>query len=258
VGPGDFATIYNLTPLWSAGIDGSKPSPEGEMPSIAIVGETNINIQDVRSFRTMFGLPANDPQIILDGPDPGILFVTGEEGEGDLDVQWSGAVAKGATIKFVVSETTESTLGIDLSALYIVDNNLAPVMSESYGGCELSLGTGGNAFYYTLWEQAAAQGITVIIASGDSGSATCDDLPAETAAQRGLAVSGPASTPFNIAAGGTDFNDVGIASTYWNAANTPYSATNPLSQSSAKSYIPETTWNDTCARTGQLSGCSSV
>ena len=94
--------------------------------------------------------------------------------EADLDVQWSGAVAKGATIDFVVSESTETTAGIDLSALYIIDNNLAPVMSESYGACEAELGAGGNQFYNTLWEQAAAQGITVLMAAGDSGSAGCD------------------------------------------------------------------------------------
>ena len=88
-------------------------------------------------------------------------------------------------------------MGIDLSALYIIDNNIAPVLSESYGACEASLGSGGNAFYNSLWEQAAAQGITVVIASGDSGSAGCDDPTTENAAQFGLAVSRTASTPFN-------------------------------------------------------------
>ena len=74
-------------------------------------------------------------------PTPGIL-TDGEETEADLDVEWSGAVAKGATVDFVVSESTETTAGIDLSALYIIDNNLAPVMSESYGACEATLGAG--------------------------------------------------------------------------------------------------------------------
>ena len=137
VGPTDFATIYNVLPLWQAGTDGTGQT-------IAIVGETNINIQDVRDFRNLFALPANDPQIILDGPDPGI---GPDETEADLDVEWSGAIAKNATIDFVVSETTESTAGVDLSSLYIIDNNLASVMSESYGYCEAFLGAGGNAFY---------------------------------------------------------------------------------------------------------------
>jgi subtilase family serine protease len=213
------------------------------------VGESNINPEDVADFRSMFDLPPNAPNIILNGPDPGIVA---EEGEADLDVEWSGAVAKGATIDLVVSETTETTPGIDLSALYIIDNNLAPVMSESYGECEAFLGAGGNQFYNTLWEQAAAQGITVLLASGDSGSAGCDSANlGETAAQYGLAVSGLASTPFNVAVGGTDFNvDASNALTYWSLTNTsPY-------QSSAKSYIPESTWNDSCADSGLLNGCS--
>ncbi len=241
VGPTDFATIYNVLPLWNAGTDGSGQT-------IAVVGETNINIQDVRDFRNMFGLPAKDPIIILNGPDPGI---NGEEVEADLNVQWSGAVAKGATIDLVVSESTEASAGIDLSALYIVDNNLAPVMSESYGSCEASLGVGGNQFYNTLWEQAAAQGITVLLAAGDSGSAGCDSaIAGETIARYGLAVSGLASTPFNVAVGGTDFNDANNPTTYWSLTNTL------PSQSSVKSYIPESTWNDSCAASGSLTGCS--
>ena len=76
IGPYDFATIYNVQPLWNSGINGTGQT-------IAIVGETNINIQDVRDFRTIFGLPANDPQIILNGPDPGIQP---DETEADLDV----------------------------------------------------------------------------------------------------------------------------------------------------------------------------
>ncbi len=198
----------------------------------------------------MFGLPANDPNIILNGPDPGI---NGEEVEADLDVQWSGAVAKGATIDFVVSQSTETTPGIDLSAFYIIDNDLAPVMSESYGPCEASLGAGGNTFHSTLWEQAAAQGITVLISAGDSGSATCDyALSPAGVALSGLSVNGLASTPFDVAVGGTDFNDPNDLQTYWNVTNSS------PSQSSAKSYIPESTWNDSCAASGSLTGCANA
>jgi hypothetical protein len=248
VGPGDFATIYNVTPLWNASIDGTGVT-------VGVVADSNINIQDVRDFRTMFGLPANDPQIILNGPDPGILspLVGGDEDEADLDVQWTGAIAKGATIDFVVSEDTETTLGVDLSALYIVDNNIAAVMNSSYGDCEAATGAGGLAFYNTIWEQGAAQGITINIASGDSGSAGCDSSSFETAAQYGLAVGGDATTPFNVAVGGTDFN-IGTGSTweqYWN-----YSTSGSV-YPSAKSYIPEQTWNDSCANTGSLTGCAS-
>ena len=228
--PYDFATIYDVLPLWKIGINGTGQT-------IAIVGRTNINPQDATNFWTLFGLnvPANKLNIILNGVDPGI---NGDEPEADIDVQWSGAVAPQATIDFVTSESTETTDGIDLSAVYIVENNLAPVMSESYGQCELGLGTAGNQFYSSLWEQAAAQGISVFVSSGDSGAAGCDNPGGP--AQYGLNVNGIASTPFNAAVGGTDFNQYNKWTTYWNPSN------DPTTQASAKGYIPESTWNDSC------------
>jgi subtilase family serine protease len=262
LGPADFATIYNVTtgPTGGANI------------SIAIVGQSNINVQDVTDFRAMFGLPAYSPfscstpnqcqfNVILNGPDPGL--VDGDEGESDLDVEWAGAVAPGATINFVTTETTQTdgTFGIDGSAMYIVDNNISPILSESYGSCEAGLGTGGNAFYNSLWQQAAAQGITVVISAGDNGSAGCDPGSSSTAnpdaAASGLAISGIASTPFNIAMGGTDFDDANNQSTFWSITNTS-TTTPPAVAASAKGYIPETTWNDSCAAGGLVSGCTST
>jgi hypothetical protein len=230
VSPYDFATIYDVLPLWNIGVNGTGQT-------IAIVGRTNINPLDATDFWSLFGLtvPANKLNIILNGLDPGI---NGDEPEADIDVQWSGAVAPQATIDFVTSASTETTDGVDLSAVYIVDNNLAPVMSESYGECELGLGTAGNQFYSALWEQAAAQGISVFVSSGDNGSAGCDNPGGP--AQFGLNVNGIASTAFNAAVGGTDFNEYNTWSTYWNSTN------NSATQESAKGYIPETTWNDTC------------
>ena len=231
VSPYDFATIYDLLPLWTAGINGTGQT-------IAIVAETNIDMQNVRDFRTLFGLPANDPQLKLNGPDPGIQP---DEVEANLDLQWSGAVAPNATIYFVVSGSTQTTAGVDLSAVYIIENNLSPVMSESYGYCELALGTAGNQFFSALWQQAAAQGITVFISSGDNGAAGCDDFNAQSPspAVYGLQVSGFASTPYNVAVGGTDFNDFLNPSAYWNIGNNSQ-------QASAKGYIPEVPWNSTC------------
>src|SRR6202040_974965 len=241
-------TIYKSKSLISSGNDGTGQT-------IAIVGETDINVSDVRVFRQLFGLPANftSTNVILNGPDPGITS-TDEETEADLDVQWSGAVAPGATIKFVVSASTPASAGIDLSALYIVEHNIAAVMSESYGACENVLGSAGNAFYSTLWQQASAQGITVILSAGDGGCAGCDDFNTAQVATRGLAVSGFASTPFNVAVGGTDFNQVGREATFWNTATTPIT-TLPI-PASATSYIPEVPWNDSCAQSG-LNGCQS-
>jgi hypothetical protein len=235
VGPYDFATIYNVLPLWTAAspIDGT-----GE--SIALVGRSNITLTDVSDFRTFFGLPANPPQVILDGPDPGL--VPGDETEADLDVEWAGAVAKGATIKLIVSESTESTDGVDLSAEYAVDNDVAPILSESFGSCEFFMGATENQFYKNLWQQAAAEGISVFVSSGDEGSAGCDFFQGITPqpALNGLQVNGIASTPYDVAVGGTDFNDFSNPLLYWNSFN------NSTTQESAKGYIPETTWNDSC------------
>jgi len=167
-----------------------------------------------------------------------------------LDIEWSGAVAPQAQIILVTSQTpytstTLATNGVDLSALYVVDNNVAPVMSDSYGTCEAALGTSGNAFYSGLWEQASAQGITVSVAAGDTGSAECDPAPLpanQNAATSGLAVDGFASTPFNVAVGGTDFDDFTNPTTFWSTTNAA------STQLSALGYIPETPWNDsTCA-----------
>lgn len=234
LGPYDFATIYNVLPLWSAGIDGSGWT-------LAIVGESDINPDDLSQFRSLFGMAPPKVNVIHNGVAPGILPPTqslGDESESDLDLEWAGAVAKGATIDFVTSASTNTTQGVDLSAEYIVDNDLAPVMSESYGACELAMGTSGNLFYKQLWEQAAAEGISVFVAAGDSGSAGCDI--GVSVASDGLAVNGIASPPHAVAVGGTDFNDSSDGSLYWNATN------DPVTQASAKGYIPETPWNDSC------------
>jgi hypothetical protein len=246
LGPGDIQVIYNSKPLIQAGNDGTGQT-------IAVVGETNINLQDITDFRNMFGLsntPNNHTTVLLNGPDPGIVS---DEFEALLDVEWAGASAPGANIVLVASQGTETTYGVDLSALYIVDNNLAPVMTESYGNCEFYLGNAGNQFFHNLWEQAAAQGITVVVSAGDNGSAGCDNQNTATTASHGLAVSGMASTPFNVAAGGTDFNDSGTQATYFSSTNDPTTLT------SAKSYVPEMTWNESCAggKSPTLSSCTT-
>src|SRR6266481_1023563 len=253
--PADFAKIYNIP----AGADGTGQT-------IAVIGQSNINAQDVIDFRNLFGLPQNFTQannVIVNGPDPGLQLFTGDEGESDLDVEWAGAVAPNATILLVTSSTTQSnptqiTPGIDLSALFAVDNNLASVISESYGACEPSLGSAGNQFYNALWEQAAAQGITVVVSTGDSGSAGCDPDPSgvsPNAAVDGLAVSGIASTPFNVAVGGTDFNATAQPVT---PPNQFWSATNGPTFASALMYIPETTWDDSLCAINFPQACNAV
>ena len=230
----DFQTIYNLKPLYQQSINGSGKS-------IAILGRSNVNPSDMQQFRSIMGLAANPPQIILNGPDPGL--VSGDHGESDLDLEWSGAVAPAATIKFVTSKTTTTTDGIDLSASYAVNNNVADIISLSYGQCEASMGATQLSFYNTLWQQATALGITVVVSSGDSGAAGCDSA-SSTRARGGLGVNGLCSSPYSTCVGGTQFADTANPSLYWSAS------TNPADQSSALSYIPEVVWNESGANGG--------
>jgi subtilase family serine protease len=228
ISPNDFAAIYDVSSLWSANYDGTGQS-------IAVLGKTDIKLSDVAGFRAMFGLPPNAPQIIVNGNDPGDVGGILET-EADLDVEWSGAVAKGATIKYVVSASTLASDGVTLAAEYAVNNNLAPVITVSFGLCEAWAGM-YNQVYNALWQQAAAQGISVFVATGDSGSAGCDTPGLTTPAQYGFGVNGLGSSPYNVAVGGTEFNDTASPSTYWNSSNSSNLA-------SAKGYIPEVVWNE--------------
>ncbi len=229
--PGDFATIYNVNPVYAAGVTGAGTT-------IAVVARTNISVSDITDFRNSFALSNNPPQIVLNGTDPGDLG-DGDEAEAVLDTSWSGALAPSATVKLVVSASTNTTDGVDLSEQYIVDNNLADVMTESYGDCEADYTEAEAQFYSSLAEQAASEGITFTVASGDSGAEGCDDPSSETIATGPVSVNILAATPYNIAVGGTQFNVNGNPAAYWGS-------TNNASNASALSYIPEDVWNESC------------
>ena len=244
--PADYAVQYDLNPLYSAGITGAGQS-------IAIVNESNININLVNQFRSLFNLPPNPPQIIIDGNDPGIDGINNPDGpnyasvEAYLDVEWAGAVAPDATIYLVIAADTSLESGLALAAERAVYSDVAPVVSVSFGLCELFQGS-SNVFWNNLWQQAAAQGQTVLVSTGDSGSAGCDASSSQYASN-GLAVNGLASTPYDVAVGGTDFfyssyNQGSSAintqlSGYWNTT-----ASNSTATVSLLKPIPEQPWND--------------
>jgi len=247
VSPYDFATIYNVLPLWNA------PAPiDGTNQTIAIAGTSDIILSDVATFRQAFGLPAGiAPQMVVgNGVDPGVC--TADFGpctlddlvENTLDVELSGAVAKGASVILVVSgQTSPTTDKVFSSADYVVENLTSKILSLSYGQCELGLGTSGNAAYSNLWESAATEGIAVFVATGDAGSAACDQGLAQSVpytAVYGLSVNGLASSAYDTAVGGTDLNWGSTPAPYWNATN------NATTGASAAGYMPEVPWNDTC------------
>jgi trimeric autotransporter adhesin len=252
--PADFDTIYNVT---ASGMTGAGFT-------IGIVSDSNINVSDVATFRSMFGLSANPPTVVADGPLPDVAPGSTGEGESVLDATWAGAVAPQANVLLVVSEDTDSTAGSDLSEIYIIDNNAADVMTESFSACEsqflpsnLTGPNGAGLFYGSLAEQAAAQGITYLVASGDGGPDTCDDQSTIPAPDTPASVNILAATPFDIAVGGTEFHDCdplpgcSDPGTYWNPA-----AQQGPTDGTAKSYILEKVWNESCIST--TSGCSAI
>lgn len=228
--PGDFYTIYGVAQLLANGITGTGQS-------IAIAGQTDIQVSDIEAFQTASGLTVNDPQIVLDGTDPGTS--TDDLSEADLDIEWSGAIAPGATIIYVNSSDAFT------SVVYAIDNNLAPIVSVSYGACEAQVGSTSLASLNTMFQQASAQGITIVGPAGDQGAADCDSTTGQTTARHGLAVDFPASSPYVTGAGGSEFNEG--TGTYWNT-------TNNANSGSATSYIPEMAWNDTALGAGLAAG----
>ncbi len=228
--PDDFAIIYDVAPLYTAGIDGTGQK-------LAVVGQTDINLSDIQAFRSKFNLPAMDPKVILakGQTDPGVS--QSDVAEADLDVEWAGAVARNAQIIFVNSSNVFTSLQDAVDQVY------APVITMSYGVCEGSDLVDLPSERQTA-QQANAQGITWLNAAGDNGAADCEDVNA-TIAQDGLAVDAPASVPEVTAMGGTEFNEGNGA--YWGSINTANSA-------SALSYIPEMVWNDTSQGGGLAAG----
>jgi hypothetical protein len=231
LGPADYAAIYNINPLYQAGINGTGVT-------IGVIGVDMIAVQDIEDFRNAFALPENPPQIITNGTIPD-LFANDEDMEGTLDVSWSGAVAPNASIKFIVSISTDAADGLSLSEQYAVDNNVADILTESFGICESNMTAAQAQQSNALREQAAAQGITWVVASGDFGP-YCDDGWYNTTDPGPLSVSGTAASPYVIAVGGTEFGSATNSPVFW-APNTT-----PLTLKSALSYIPETVWNDSC------------
>jgi subtilase family serine protease len=245
--PGDFAAIYDLNPLYTA----APTNLNGSGVTISIIGLSDINLQDITDFRNVFGLPAptaTNPDVIVDGVDPG--DVSGADIEGTIDTEWAGAVAPGAQIDFVISANTLVSPAIELSALYIVDQDLGQIINGSVGACEQALGTAGNQLFNALWQQAAAQGMSVFISTGDTGAAGCDPnapVPAPGAVN-GLGINGIGSTPYNTAVGGTEFNETGAgeSSSPGTTNATFWSVNNSATFESALGYISEMVWNESC------------
>jgi len=242
--PADVATIYNLNPLFSAGTTGTGQT-------IVVIEDTNVfTTADWTTFRSTFGLsgytsgsftqahPA-PPTGTNNCSNPG---VNGDDLEAILDAEYASAAAPSAAIELASCADTSSTFGGLIALQNLLNESSTPpaIVSISYGECEAENGASANAAYNSVYQQAVAEGVSVFVSSGDEGAASCDANAAN--ATHGIGVSGFTSTPYNVSVGGTDYGDTfaGSNSTYWNSTNTS-------ADGSAKSYIPEIPWNDSCS-----------
>ncbi len=230
--PPDIVTAYDVQPLYSSGYTGLGQS-------IAVVGQSAVDLNDIANFQSAAGLTAKAPTLVL-VPNTGIAtYYSGDETESDLDLEWSGAMAPGADI-YLVYVGNDLNYGAFDALQYAIDQDIAPIISVSYGECEPELG--GYSLESTF-QQAQTQGQTIIAASGDAGSTACYVSPTSTSPsqtiQKAAAVSYPASSPLVTGMGGTEITSANDAvGTYWLAAS------GSDSLSSAKGYIPEVVWND--------------
>jgi len=238
VAPGDFATQYDINSVYSAGTTGTGQS-------IAIVSASNVDLSMVQAYQSLFGLTANLPTVVVDGTDPGQNSAVIEA---YLDIEIAGSIAPGASVLLYTSGGTALTNGLALAAMRAVEDDQAGVISVSYDECEQNLGQSGNAFWSALWQQAAAQGQTVFVSAGDGGSAGCDNFDTQQVAYGGLQVNGIASTPYDVAVGGTDFlysQYSGTASAIYTQLSTYWSTSSTTSPTvSLLQTIPEQAWND--------------
>jgi subtilase family serine protease len=240
--PADLATIYDLNPLFQNGITGAGQT-------IAVIEDTNLySSADWDTFRSTFGLSQYTSGSLTtlhptagtsNCGNPGI--VAGDDGEAILDAEWASAAAPNAAIVVAACADSRVTFGGFIAVQNLVNGTAPPsIISISYGNCEAENGASSNASISSLYQQAVAEGISVFVAAGDEGAASCD--AGANTATHGIGVSAYASTPYNVAVGGTDFSDTldGTTGTYWGS-------TNSATYGSALSYIPEIPWNDSCA-----------
>lgn len=238
--PKDVATVYDVNPAYTAGFNGAGQT-------IAVVGQTSVAVADMENFETAAGVPVKDPTLLL-VPGSGNVFESlGDESESDLDLEYSGGMAPGASIIFVYVGDSANFTVFD-SIIYAIDNDIAPIISDSYGLCEPALAAGEYTQLNAVLQQGAAQGQSIIVPTGDSGSPDCEGVTGlSTAQQEVLAIDFPASSQYVTAMGGSEF----LAADVCNAAScsTPpatfwQTASGSDVISSALKYIPEQVWND--------------
>ncbi len=246
VTPADLATIYDLNAAFKAGYTG-----QGQ--TIAVLEDSDLyDPSDWSTFRSVLGLSGYSsgslttinpapPSGTSNCSDPGADVVFGDDAETTADAEWATAAAPDASIEVAACADGTTTFGGLIAAQNLLNGSAPPqIMSVSFGVCEAGNGAAANAAYNAAYQQAVTEGVSVFVAAGDEGAASCDAFM--STATHGIGVSAFASTPYNVAVGGTDFAD-----TYQGTTDAYWSATNSATYGSALSYIPEIPWNDSCA-----------
>jgi trimeric autotransporter adhesin len=247
ISPGDLAVIYDIP-----------ATATGSGVTVGVVGDSNINVAIPANYRTLFGLPASTPTVVVDGADPGIN-TDANIAYGEIELL--AATAPLANVNLYTSANTDLDTGLDFAAIRAVEDNEVQVLVFGFQGCEANLGPDIDFLIGDAWQQAAAQGISVIAAAGSGGAAECDASPngaaPATVATHGLAVNGYASTPYDTAVGASDFfygptgavslNDPSLLLTYWSATNG-----GAAGFTSAKTYIPEQPSNSSSQADNQV------
>ncbi len=249
--PADFARIYDINPLYQQGIDGSGQT-------IAIIGRARVYLPDIENFQQRSQLGVKDPTIIVPpaGVDPGPASSSGglseDQLEATIDVSRATSVAPGATIDLVISGGTASQSGLAIASEYVVDTNPVParIMSISFGACEADAGKSGVDLYDNLFSQAAAEGISVFVISGDAGAAGCDPYNATPPATQIASSNYICVSSYATCVGGTQFADTANPSQYWGSGNA-------AGFGSALGYIPEGAWNEPLAGDGTTQASAS-
>jgi len=234
--PGDLAVIYNLNPLFSQGFSG-----QGQ--TIVVIEDTNVfSTTDWTTFRATFGLSQYTSGSFTQVHPGGCTNprTNADDGEAILDAEYSSAAAPNAAIELASCANTATFGGLIALQNLLNSPPPPPIVSISYGDCEPNNGAAANAAYNSAYQQADSEGVSMFVSAGDEGAASCDADQAMSV--NGISVSGFASTPYNVAVGGTDFED-----SYLNENSTYWSSTNSSTFESAKFYVPEIPWNDSCA-----------
>ena len=251
--PADFAAIYDLNPAYQQGVNGGGQT-------IAIIGRARVYLPDIENFQSRSGLAIKDPVIIVppNGIDPGTAASSGgnppdDQLEATIDVTRATSVAPGATIDLVVSANSSGLNGLAIASQYVIDTNPVPaqIMSISFGACEVDAGQAGVDFYDNLFSQAAAEGISVFVISGDSGAAGCDPYNATPPTSQVASSNYICVSSYATCVGGTQFADTANPSQYWNS-------TNGNGFKSALGYIPEGAWNEPLGVDGTTTQASAT